>query len=340
MTAFPCSTRCRSHGRWFVGWISCGPPSPCTNTTTLFGVPSGRSTQARSAPVPTGGPSSPSPRCRRRRRSPARSSTHESRHERRPHPTFRRQSRNSTGSSASERERQRELPDRCRALLRDARRRGRPRPRPRRSRPAPPAPRTRMRGGAAPSGRARRPFPAPAGRSRPAPPGVNTRSLAFPSRISTGWIRARSSAAAVRSTGNGCDSPSVSTTAIRVRASGAKKRAVARSPSAPSDVPLPPMFSAGGGRWTAIASRSVTSKSARSSVGKRCGSTRSVSEAIPTAAVGSRVAQRLRDRRRALEARRRPGVRVDASIDRDVSITTNTSASRRTVDSSWDATTG
>ena len=141
------------------------------------------------------------------------------------------------------------------------------------------------------------------------------------------------------STGNGCDSPSVSTTAIRVRASGAKKRAVARSPRAASEVPLPPMFSAGGGRWTAIASRSVTSKSARSSVGNRCGSTRSVSDAIPTAAVG--VVSRSLFAIAFARSKRVGAPAADAaSIDRDVSITMNTSASRGTFDASWDATTG
>ncbi len=99
MTAFPCATRCRSHGRWFVGSISCGPPSPCTKTTTLFGVPVGTE---HPGPVGTGAD-------RYRLAVPAaaaaatsREEQHdEARHERRPHPTFRRQSRNETGSSAS-----------------------------------------------------------------------------------------------------------------------------------------------------------------------------------------------------------------------------------------------
>ena len=64
----------------------------------------------------------------------------------------------------------------------------------------------------------------------------------LPSLISIGRMCARLSAAAVLSTGNGCDSPSVRTTAMRVWASSAKKRAVARSPIAASEVPLPPMF--------------------------------------------------------------------------------------------------
>ena len=126
---------------------------------------------------------------------------------------------------------------------------------------------------------------------------------------------------------------------MRVRASGAKKPAVARSPSAASDVPLPPMFSAGGGRFTAIASRSVTSKSALSSVGNRCGSTRSRS---------TRRYQRPRSAWRHGAASRSHGARSKrvgapaddaASIDRDVSITMNTSASRGTFDASWEATT-
>ena len=56
------------------GRISSGPPRPCTKTTTLFGAPSGRSTQARSAPLPTGAESPPlerrRDRCCRCRRTP------------------------------------------------------------------------------------------------------------------------------------------------------------------------------------------------------------------------------------------------------------------------------
>ena len=100
MTAFPCSTRCRSHGRWFVGRISCGPPSPCTNTTTLFGVPSGRSTQARSAPVPTGG-SSVAGRAVATGAAAREGEHDEPCRKRVPHPRFLRQSRKNTGRSAA-----------------------------------------------------------------------------------------------------------------------------------------------------------------------------------------------------------------------------------------------
>ena len=71
-----------------------------------------------------------------------------------------------------------------------------------------------------------------------------------------------------------------------VVAAGAKNRPTARSESTPRSVPLPLAFSAGGGRCTPIDRDRVASKSARSSVGKRCGSTRSVRDASPTAAVG------------------------------------------------------
>jgi len=124
------------------------------------------------------------------------------------------------------------------------------------------------------------------------------------------------------------DSPSVKTTMTRWRAAGAKKLRVWTAPSAASVVPIVWKYAVGGGCWAVIACSSVGRNASSSALGSRCGSVRSVSDAMPTGTSGN-ARRRLSASTFARSSRLAPVV-PDASIEREMSKTKITSASART----------
>ena len=116
--------------------------------------------------------------------------------------------------------------------------------------------------------------------------------------------------------------------AARFRAEGEKKPRSGTPASAFSWVARVEKKSAGGGRSIPIDFASVERKTVSSTVGKRCGSSRSVSERIPTGTPGSR-ARSCSASAWTRSSRVGEPERDEASIDRETSATTNTSASVR-----------
>ena len=121
-------------------------------------------------------------------------------------------------------------------------------------------------------------------------------------------------------------SPSVITSSSRAREVGVKKRRLTTLSSASSRVAVEENVPCGGGRSIPIERRSVATKTSSSTLGKRCGRTRSVNETMPTGTSSNALRNSQRRSAGARVADRRAGPER-ASIERDVSITTKTSAS-------------
>ena len=127
---------------------------------------------------------------------------------------------------------------------------------------------------------------------------------------------------------NGFVSPSVKTTTSRLRAVGEKKLSVAMRATDPRVVIRTLNPSVGGGRSIPITLCTVTSNVSESGVGNRCGSARSVIDAMPTGMSVSSLRRRIASAcaRSNLVGEPTP---ADAFIDSDVSSTNHASASVR-----------
>ena len=102
----------------------------------------------------------------------------------------------------------------------------------------------------------------------------------------------RRNAAAIFAPAIGTLSPSVITKISRLRAVGVKKRRLTIDSSAASRVAVETNEPCGGGRSMPSDLFSVAAKTSSSGLGKRCGRTRSVKEAIPTGTSGNAARKR------------------------------------------------